>query len=71
MSDSRLDYINVGGIHSTKLSEFAVHTFTFGLAGLKVVFNATFPELNLEIDRYNVSGVAINLVPFLGDGDLQ
>jgi hypothetical protein len=71
LSVSRVDYMNVDGIHSTKLSEFLVHTFTFGLAGLKVVLNVTFPELNLKIDHYNISGIGINVVPFLGDGALQ
>lgn len=59
------------GIHSTKLSEFLVNTFTFNLAGLEVVFNVTFPELNLKIDYYNISGILINYVPFLADRALQ
>jgi hypothetical protein len=67
----RLDYVNVGGVHSTKLSDFLVHKFTFGLAGLKVVLNVTFPEVNLQIDHYNISGILVDIVPFVGDGGIQ
>ncbi|KDR15842.1 hypothetical protein L798_09552 [Zootermopsis nevadensis] len=65
-----LDYINVDGIHSTKLSEFLVNSFTFSLADLKVVFNFTFPELNLRIDHYSFSAVVMNIIPLLGDGEV-
>jgi hypothetical protein len=61
----------VDGVHSTKLSEFLVHTFTFGLAGLQVVLNITFPEINLQVDHYNISGIAIDVIPFVGDGEIK
>jgi hypothetical protein len=67
----RLDFVDLNGVHSTGLSEFLVHTFTFNLEGLEVVLNITFPELNLEIDHYNISGVALNVIPYVGDGIIQ
>lgn len=66
-----LDYANLDGVHSTKLSDFLVHAFTFGLAGLKVVLNVTFPEINLQIDHYNISGIGIDIIPFDGDGEIR
>lgn len=59
------------GIRSTKLSEFIVHTFTFDLLRLSIVFNVTFPELNLDLDHYDLSGVVIDIVPADGNGTIQ
>jgi hypothetical protein len=61
----------VSGIHSTKLSEFIVHTFTFDLLRLSVVLNITFPELTLDVDDYDLSAVLISIVPADGDGSVQ
>ncbi|PNF16735.1 hypothetical protein B7P43_G00851 [Cryptotermes secundus] len=66
-----LDYVNLDGVHSTKLSDFLVHTFTFGLVGLEVVLNITFPEINLQLEHYNISGIGIDIIPFEGDGEIQ
>jgi len=66
-----VDSLNVKGIHSTKLSEFIVHTFTFNLLRLSVVLNVTFPELTLDLDHYDLSGVVISIVPVDGDGSIQ
>lgn len=59
------------GVRSTKLSEFLVHTFTFDLTGLAVVLNITFPEINLDLDHYDFSAIALTLIPADGNGTLQ
>lgn len=59
------------GIHSTKLSEFLVHTFTFDVLGLSVVLNVTFPELTLDLDHYDLSAVILDIIPADGNGTLQ
>ena len=63
--------MNVKGIRSTKLSEFLVHTFIFDLQGLSVVLNVTFPEINLDLDHYDLSAVAVSVIPIDGNGTLQ
>jgi hypothetical protein len=35
------------------------------------VFNVTFPELNLDLDHYDLSGVVIDIVPADGNGTIQ
>jgi len=66
-----VDFLNVQGIHSTKLSEFLVHTFTFDVLGLSVVLNVTFPELTLDLDHYDLSAVILDIIPADGNGTLQ
>jgi len=67
----RIDFLNVAGIYSTKLSEFIVHTFIFDLTGLSVVLNVTFPELNLDLDHYDFSAIILDIIPADGNGTLQ
>jgi hypothetical protein len=67
----RVDFLNVDGVRSTKLSEFLVHTFIFDLTGLAVVLNVTFPEINLDLDHYDLSAVALTIIPVDGNGTLQ
>ena len=59
------------GIRSTKLSEFIVHTFIFELMELSVVLNVTFPELNLDLDHYDLTAVILDIIPADGNGTLQ
>lgn len=66
-----VDFLNVDGVRSTKLSEFLVHTFIFDLTGLAVVLNVTFPEINLDLDHYDLSAVALTIIPVDGNGTLQ
>jgi len=66
-----IDFLNVAGIYSTKLSEFIVHTFIFDLTGLSVVLNVTFPELNLDLDHYDFSAIILDIIPADGNGTLQ
>lgn len=66
-----VDFLNIHGIRSTKLSEFLVHNFVFDLVGLSVVLNVTFPELNLDLDNYDFSAILVTLIPADGNGTLQ
>jgi len=68
---AQFDFLNVHGIRSTKLSEFIVHTFIFDLIGLSVVFNVTFPELTLDVDHYDFSGIIVTVIPADGNGTIQ
>jgi hypothetical protein len=34
------------------------------------VLNVTFPELTLDLDHYDVSGVVISIIPADGDGKI-